>query len=336
MTIDQINNELNDLLLKYHSGEITSEEFRRLIEMANDSSDDELRDVLKAQWDNFEDFENLSDDKINDLYDKIRPEKPGVAMKIMHYWVQIAAAVLFLLAGGFAVMYLSEHQEMKRMAQNVITIRSGETGSSNVLLPDGTKVRLNEKSALSYKQDFGTDDRVVNLSGEGYFEVKRDVTKQFVVKTEYMDVKVLGTTFNVYAYEDKDFLEMTLVKGKVRVEALLPPYNKLDVNPNEKVTYDKKTNRLYLEKTETDIETAWINHALSFRHEKFGVVLETLERKFGVSFTINNGYILNDTYTGSFDDTNIESIMKVLKIHYGFSYSIKGDEIYLQMNKKTK
>ena len=124
------------------------------------------------------------------------------------------------------------------MAEQDVIVRSGDSGTSQVTLPDGTLVRLNANSSLTYQQNFGQDNRKVKLSGEGYFEVKKNTEKKFIVNTGYIDVTVLGTKFNLYAYEDKDIIEMALVEGHVNVSTSQPPYQTICVKPNEKVTYN--------------------------------------------------------------------------------------------------
>lgn len=222
---------------------------------------------------------------------------------------------------------------MQTLAEQDVIVRSGDSGTSQVTLPDGTLVRLNANSSLTYQQNFGQDNRKVKLSGEGYFEVKKNTEKKFIVNTGYIDVTVLGTKFNLYAYEDKDIIEMALVEGHVNVSTSQPPYQTICVKPNEKVTYNKYDNKLNIEKTTTKIETAWLNKELVFREEKLENVFQCLSRKFRVKFSIDSSVSVDDVYTGAFDDEKIEDILEVLKIHYGFNYTVKDRKINIRMNK---
>ena len=190
---------------------------------------------------------------------------------------------------------------------------------------------MNINSTLTYQQDFGRTDRRVALSGEGYFKVHRDKSKRFVVHTDVMDVTVLGTTFNVYAYEDNDFYEMALIEGRVCVNATASPDQMLYANPNEKIIYNKRTRKLSLEKTSTKAETAWIGEELVFRHEPLREVFRCLERRFGVTFSVNDTTFRNDAYTGVFREKNVEDVLDILRQHYGFEYKRAGDEISIQM-----
>jgi len=150
---------------------------------------------------------------------------------------------------------------------------------------------------------------------------------------EYMDVTVLGTKFNLYAYEDKNIVEMALVEGRVNVSTTFPPYQTVCIKPKEKVIYNKHNNKLNIEKTTTKMETAWLSKELAFREEKLENVFRCLSRKFGVKFSVDSLVSINDLYTGAFDDENVESILKVLKIHYGFNYTIEDGNINIRMNK---
>lgn len=331
-------NEINELLRKFHDGNISSEEYAQLSEKMKTTSDMELYKELEEHWNTFEEYKQLSDEKIDSLYNHgIKPQldipqKKSTIIRFKRYWLQIAASLLILLIGGIASKFYTEHQVAYQLAEQQITIEAGETGISAVTLSDGTKVRLNAKSTLSYRQDFGQKDRKVSLSGEGYFEVKRDESKRFVVTTEVMDIAVLGTSFNVFAYDDKDFVEMSLVEGHVQVTTFNNVNRIVDVRPNEKVTYCKATGELNLTRTSNRLETAWLSNELAFRHDKLKEVFSCLERKFGVVFRGGTQELLEDVYTGTFEEENLENILRVLQIHYGFEYRLEDNTVYLNID----
>lgn len=326
-----IQNEVKSLLNKYRLGIISPEEFKTLTSDMNQLSDAELKNPFYEEWDNFTNYEPLSQDKINALYPRSeKKSRISPFIKAKKYWLQIAASILLVVACGITTLYYAQNQDMKYLAEQNIVINSGEYGTSLVTLPDGSLVHLNAKSSLSYKQDFGHNERRVSLSGEGYFEVEKNTDKRFIVSTDVMDITVTGTKFNVYAYEHKDFVEMALVEGSVNVTTKDPGHNTLSVKPKQKVIYNKLTGQLSLEETSNQIETAWLTKELTFRHEQMKNVFRCLERKFGVAFEINNPHILQDVYTGTFNDENIESILRILKIHYGFEYTINDGIVTIE------
>lgn len=330
-----LNNKVTGLLNKFRTGEISPAEFQELKSGMNDISDKEFMKIMHSEWDNYSNYEPLPEEKIEKLYSSLHiigeDVKPRFTLK--RYWMQIAASLLFIIAGGLTVLTYMQRQEINTLAEQNVVIRSGDYGKSLVTLPDGTIVHLNAKSSLTYSQDFGRTDRKVELSGEGFFEVKKDTEKKFTVGTGYIDVTVLGTKFNVYAYEDKEMVEMSLVEGSVNITTELPPYRSINVKPNEKVTYNKITGELKHEQTSNKIETAWMNKELVFRSEPLKNVFDCLSRKFAVTFNVNDEELLNDIYTGTFEDENIESIMRVLKIHYNFEYKNEDNMITINTRK---
>ena len=329
-----IVNKAKDLLKKFQSGNLSLSDFKELVSTVNDSSDQELEDFFFEEWNKFDTYPSLSQEKIDSLYCHLHKKmKISPFYKITRHWGQIAASILLLFASGLTILYYIQHQELQTLAEQDVIVRSGDSGTSQVSLPDGTLVRLNANSSLTYQQNFGQNNRKVKLSGEGYFEVKKNTEKKFIVNTGYIDATVLGTKFNLYAYEDKDIIEMALVEGHVNVSTSKPPYQTICVKPNEKVTYNKYDNKLNIEKTTTKIETAWLNKELVFREEKLENVFQCLSRKFRVKFSIDSSISVDDVYTGAFDDEKIEDILEVLKIHYGFNYTVKDGKINIRMNK---
>lgn len=331
----QINDKVSGLLHKFRSGDITPAEFQDLRTRMDAISDVELKHFLEVEWEEFEDHSPLSEEKMKTLYEglHIRSEEVKPRFTLKRYWMQIAASLLLLIAGSLTVLTFMQQNEINALAEQNVVIRSGDYGKSLVTLPDGTIVYLNAKSSLTYSQDFGRNDRKVALSGEGFFEVKKDTEKKFTVGTGYMDIAVLGTKFNVYAYETKDIVEMSLVEGSVDVTTSRPPYQSIRVKPNEKVVYNKRTGNLLHERTTNKMETAWINKELVFRSERLEDVFRCLSRKFAVTFSVDDETLLNDVYTGTFDDENVESIMRVLKYHYKFKYTNEDGVISIQTRK---
>jgi ferric-dicitrate binding protein FerR (iron transport regulator) len=313
------NSNLRDWLTKYQAERISPEEFRELRQAVNNYSDEELFPVLLDSWNDWDSNYAI----------------PTPATKNFD-WRQIAAAIALLIMGCLSAYLYMDNREITQLADQVTDIKVGKGERASITLPDGTAVRLNSGSVLSYKQDFGKKDRCVSLSGEGYFDVQKDPEKKFTVHTECMNIEVTGTSFNVYAYPDKDILEMALVRGGVAVFSLRSPFEKINVASNEKVIYDKKTGTMKKIITSNTLETAWISKQLVFRSEPIDVVLKKLGRKYGVSIKVVDSLPHKDMYTGVFDKEDVEEVMDILKIHYGFNYKIKGDEIQIfAINKQT-
>lgn len=330
-----VNNILKDRLAKYRTEQINREEFRELAQEISNYSDEELYPVLLDSWNNYDYNKEMPSEDIRELLLRIRREAGiGASIQKRMDWRQIAAVIALFILGGLSAYLYIDNRSITQLADRNMVVNVGKGERVTITLPDGTKVRLNSESVLSYKQDFGKENRCVTLSGEGYFDVCKDLRKKFVVNTECMDIEVTGTSFNVYAYSNKDILEMALVEGSVTVSSIRPPFKKIDVVPNEKVVYDKKTGKMEKITTSNILETAWVSKDLVFRSEPMDVVLKRIERKYGVSIEITDSSFMKDTYTGVFDEEEIDEVMDILKFHYGFDYRIKGAEIQLLATNK--
>ena len=288
--------------------------------------------TINSEWEEYGNYSALPTKKIEELYSKLNLHKSSKhrIFRFDRKRLQIAASILFAIASSIYIATYIHKSTINAIGERTVVINSGEYGNPTITLPDGTLVHLNSKSSLTYAQDFGIKNRIVKLSGEGFFEVNKNTEKTFTVKTGYIDINVSGTKFNVYSYENQDIVEMSLIEGSVSINTEKEPDISIDVKPNEKVTFYKATGELKHEVTSNKIETAWMCKELVFRSQKLDNVFKTLSRKFGVIFNIEKKGILNDIYTGTFEDKDINGIMKVLRLHYNFNYEIEGNIISIK------
>lgn len=329
--MDNKESTLKELLFRYQANKISAEEFNQLVNDVNSSSDEQIRDILLSHWNDYEDTDPLPEKKKEEIYQRIvsRIHIPFV-IRLRRYWMQIAASLFFILMGAWSLKLYHENVQIKQLVSQDVVFNSGETGHSQILLPDGTTVLLNAKSTLSYQQDFGYKNREVKILGEGLFKVQRDSTKEFIVRTGFMNITVLGTTFNVCAYENQNIVEMSLIEGSVKVSSEKNPTDFIYVKPNEKVTYDKGSGKLNLERCPAKSAIAWSQKELVFQNTRLEDVFSALENKFHVDFRIDSNTLLNDRYTGVFDDKDIDNILGVLQYHYHFTYKKTKNTIYIK------
>lgn len=331
-----INSRAYILLKKYISRSITKDDFEELKLLISTSEDKILNHALETLWnDSFTENSMQAgkkelDEALKEIGSTITKQKRTLFIR---HLLRVAAFItipLLISAFGFLFQDWSQLRDLGNK-DVIVSIERGQKGK--VILPDSSVVYLNAESLLSYKQNFGYKDRDVNLKGEGFFEVKKGLSNKFHVFTEYLKIEVLGTSFNVYAYDDDRVVEMALISGQVLVQVLNNPGVKMIVKPNEKISFDKKTGLLNLHKTDTQFETAWLRGELVFRSEPIRDVLEKLGRKYGIQFNVYGKWDTDDLFTGSFDCEEIEEVMNVLKRHYSIEYKIRGESvsIYTQM-----
>lgn len=228
--------QIKDLFRKYAFGKLSTEEFKELKEAVNRKSDPELIPFLQEEWDEFNDGPPLSAAEKELLFAKIRQQTmPNVTLNWRRKGLQIAASVAIVLLTSLSVYLYTSNRQMIELGERNVVVKVGKGERVSVTLPDGTSVRLNSESVLSYQQDFGLKDRNVFLTGEGFFDVVKSEGQKFIVNTRFLDIQVLGTSFNVYTYESVDSVEMSLVRGKVQVTTVKPPYQTFNVRDRKSV-----------------------------------------------------------------------------------------------------
>lgn len=327
--------QIKDLFRKYVFGKLSTEELKELKEVVNEKNDQELMPFLREEWEELKDYSPLSAAEKEQMFSEIRQQtKPGFTLNWHRKGFQIAASVAIVLLTGLSIYLYTSNRQMIELGERNVVVKVGKGERVSVTLPDGTSVRLNSESTLSYQQDFGLKDRNVFLAGEGFFDVVKSEGRRFIVNTRFLDIQVLGTSFNVYTYESADSVEMSLVRGKVQVTTVNPPYQTFDVSPNEKVVYNKSTGKMRVETSSNLIETAWISNELVFRSTPLKEVFNRVGRKYGVTFKVEDETLLSDLYTGVFDESDITEVLPTLKANFGFDYRIQEDTVWIRQTKK--
>ncbi len=239
-----------------------------------------------------------------------------------------AAVIVVLLAGGW--MARSSVERLTRPM--VVYTQVGER--SQAVLPDGTKVWLNSSSRVEYAASFFSRKRRVKMDGEAYFEVSHDRHAPFVVSTNGLDIRVLGTRFNIRNNEDKHLITTVLLEGSVEASVTGERGTALRLHPSQQLTFDTDTKSMLL----TDIPTAersinWIYGRFSFEHNTLEEIAEELNRYYNVDIRFKDDALRQLRFSGDFQvDDGIYHIMSVLQLTYKFNYRIVDNDIEIYAN----
>ncbi len=275
--------------------------------------------------------------------------------KINKKILKISAAVVSIAAVVFLLFNPSNIQTSKESATKTSEITTKNGSKTNLVLPDGTKVWLNAGSKLTYNNDiFGIELREVNLIGEAFFDVTKNPDKPFVIHTQKMDIKVLGTAFNVRCYPNERKTETSLLRGRIEVTLKDRPKEKIYLSPNEKLTLlngnivselstlNKKVKHRpeLIEPTVTIghithkltdstiiIETSWIENKLEFRSESFEDVASKMEKWYGVKIDIQDERLKQEHLTGSFETETVDQALTALQYTTKFNFTINKNAI---------
>lgn len=229
---------------------------------------------------------------------------------LYNQWMRYAAFLtLPLLLSSLVLGYLAFHKPVTDDQFAEVTAAMGSV--IRYELPDHSMVWLNAGSTLRYPTVFRKDNRNVELRGEAYFEVQADRERPFYVNTSNgLSVYVYGTKFNVSAYEDDDYIETVLEKGKVNV--ISPHQGTVVLAPGEQLLYDKQSHKLQKAKVDVYEKVAWKDGKLIFRNATLEEVFKRLERHFNVEIQFNNRHGKEYRYRATFRSETLPQILDYL------------------------
>lgn len=220
----------------------------------------------------------------------------------------------------------SDGELLKRTASEVqyATLATPRGGQYQVTLPDGTKVWLNASSSIKYPTRFDGTNREVELAGEGYFEVVSNANKPFVVKSKGQQIVVLGTAFNINAYEDEPLVRSTLVAGSIRLEVdgQSEPWI---LKPNEQAVLQGEN--LQVVQVETNVYTAWRNGQISLNQSDLAGVIRQIERWYDVEFDIDYMPPAEPLFGVLKRDVQLSEILDALELHYQVKFKREGRRV---------
>ncbi|MCQ4872106.1 FecR family protein [Butyricimonas paravirosa] len=208
------------------------------------------------------------------------------------------------------------------------TLRVPRGGEYKLMLDDGTEVWMNSASELRYPVHFTGDTRRVELVGEAYFQVAHDQEHPFVVVTRDMDVRVLGTSFNVSAYPDESAVTTTLVEGRVELNAE-GLEQAVRLSPGEQGVWANY--RMDVRQVNTKLYTSWIKDRFSFESEGLETVLRRLARWYNVDFRIENPGMKEKIFSGTIPKyEDISKVLKIMEMTTNISFEVKDGVVIIR------
>ena len=245
--------------------------------------------------------------------------------------LKVAAIAIFVLSTSISFYYLlSDNFFREKLASSETVVPLGS--QAKIILPDGTIAWLNSGSTLKYSNLYGKKNREVLLNGEGYFEVTKDKSKPFFVHTNNIQVKVLGTVFNVRSYMNDRTVEVNLLEGKVDVSMLdNNSSKKLILIPNEKMIYNKNTKTMYSCKADAAKSAQWTIGKLCFVNSSLKDISKDLERKYNVKIILESDRVKNEIFSGSLDlNQPLKFILDYLDVDKKFSKTYNGQTVSIK------
>jgi len=331
--------DIPDIVQKYVRGKSTRTDIEEAISLFEDSYHNlALRPVFFELW-NTDDLRDVNQPKseilsnvLNHIHHKIDLEKGNSwnfgTKKLIINILKISAV---LIIGLFSGLYINTFKKVDLVYYTSVAPKGS---ISQMILPDNSMAYLNSGSELKYLINGNSEYREVILNGEAWFQVTKNEEMPFIVHTPYYDVNVIGTEFNVKAYESDLNIETTLEKGSVLITSSdkIKLAENVRLKPGEQLHFNKETNTIRVTNVDTRIFTSWKDNKLIFINMNLKELKVLLERKYGVKIDVVDQEILNCHITGTFKNETILEIMDILRYTLPIRYEIDGQKILLYKN----
>lgn len=331
-----------ELLDRFLRGETSTEEERLLLKWFRDpASRNELFAFYKQRWGETSD-EELPMDVQQRMFTQIKaqmgqletrfPENRSLPVpeKRWLHWLPYVAAILICVCMGIG-SFLYVDRKIGNTREYRVLADKGQRAS--LVLPDGTKVWLNSHTEVTYGSDYGTNERLVSLTGEAYFEVAKDREHRFVVRTAEMDVEAIGTSFGIKAYQEDKGITASLFSGKVKVTTA---GKTIFLAQGEQAVFDKSTGMLSVIRPENiGYADMWRNNELAFKGETLRDIAVLLNRMYNVEIQFESGEIQDYRFSGVIKNNSLDNVFELISLTAPIEYRAKGDTIILSFKKRN-
>lgn len=238
----------------------------------------------------------------------------AVLRKQLFRWTGYAAVVLLLVvsSGMLAYWYGQESQSGSSSSPVMNTLYTPAGQRAQLILQDGTEVWLNAKSKLTYPAYFSDNIRKVEIEGEAFFNVAKDPSRPFIVSTNDVDMKVLGTQFNVCSYLNSGYVKTSLLEGSVRVFFSGKEKDGIVLKPNQQVTVSNGKMKVCPIRLKEYF--LWRDGIYAFEKEPLIDILKKMELYYDVKIVVKDTALFKDTYTGKFRQRDsLDDVFRVLQ-----------------------
>jgi ferric-dicitrate binding protein FerR (iron transport regulator) len=325
------NHQIENIITKALSGKLNTEEQTLLNNWISESEENEKEfNAYSELWAKSKKLVLTSSIDVESSLIQTKKQIAGLQPKKRWLiYLRQAAAVLFLsLTLSFLYNYYVQQNNTEFVPEQMVMqeIRAAYGTRTKIQLADGTNVWLNSGSTLRFPTSFqNTDERNVELNGEGYFDVTKNETKPFIVNTSKLNVKVYGTAFNVLAYNDHSSMTIALEEGKIGLfrNYSSGPKELMTLKPNDVVEYNSENNKLF-HSSNLNMKkyTSWKDGYIVFFGDHIDNVVQKLEKWYNVDFEIKDSALKNYSFTATFVDESLEQVLQLLSLSSPINYKI--------------
>jgi ferric-dicitrate binding protein FerR (iron transport regulator) len=239
-------------------------------------------------------------------------------------WLRAAAVIsFFLLASYFLYGRFSEPKVTQRLVAKLKVVRALKGQKLDIRLSDGSRIRLNANSRISYPEKFTDEIREVSLEGEAYFEVAHLASSPFIVHTRHANTKVLGTSFNVLSADEAT--SVTLVEGKVNV--YMPNGQTATLTPNRQATIVRGSHRIDTQDVDVEQFVGWKDNTLHFNDVTVKEAFSIIENWYNVKIDVKDPGLMNCVITSKYQNESLENVLNSFRFMLKMDFTIDGQRI---------
>ena len=291
--------------------------------LAEDESHRKEFNLYKKIWEEshrYTEVEAFDPDLAWEKVDKINRQK----VYLRKYWKNMLYTASGVAASLLIVLALSFMGTFQKGSEVLVSMSADYGNRSEIMLPDGSLVKLNAGSEVVYSYDPKKKTREVDFQGEGFFDVSKS-KDPFVIKVAGgLNVRVWGTSFNLQAYADDPVIQASLVGGCIELEK---GNEKLRMKPGEIAVFDKKTDKIKQVEGVLSHSYGWLDNKLYMEDMSLSVVCKYLERWYDVEITLQPGLGEKIRYNGVIQEETVTDVMDALSRLSNISYHVKGKHI---------
>jgi len=339
LEIQKMKIDLDTLLEKYHRGDCTIAELDALRQYFLLEDTDELHAFLIKEWEEAKQNKQAADQELKaEIWKSIRRnvfEPSGATVvkldenKSRKKWMK-GIAIAASLVGLFAIgMWMWQPRLQKSTL--VEKINTSED-IMKIDLSDGSVVWLNRNSEIRYGKNFNDSIRAVSLTGEAFFKVAKNPNKPFIVQTDNVQTKVLGTSFNVQAFQNRETIEVALLEGKVDVGIITDSIitNSETLEPGDLFAYHKIDKTHTTERFDDNAPYAWRDGIIYFYRADVHEVAQTLQNWYDVTITIEQDSSIQGTLVHKFDanELTLEQALRGISLVSNYRFEPIGKDAY--------
>lgn len=327
-----MSNLSEDIINKYLTGQCSEEELVEVNAWMKESEEN-ARQLFRMEeiyhlgkFNQYADRQQMARAE-KQFYKKLDEEKRKQNKILrMHRWMKYAAMIaVILVIGGGSGYWLYQNGNNQHMMVAV----ANEGIVKEIILPDGTKVWLNNSATLKYPREFSEKARNVYLDGEAYFEVTKNRHKPFTVQSDAMRVRVLGTTFNFKCDKNYQIAEVTLIEGEIEVKGNKEE-GQIILAPGQRAELNKNNGRLTVKQVDAKMDAVWHDNLIPFQKADIFTISKALERFYDIKIILSPDMRADKTYSGVLKKkSTIESVLKSLQNSISIDYKIVGNNIFI-------